>query len=208
VIPKFICLLNRGKRLVLQGDGSNSRKYIYAGDVADAFDTILHKGVPGQIYNVDSDDEVSNLELCSKLLKIFKLPYEREEDVEAWVDRGQDRPFNDKRYAVDGRKLRELGWRPKTAFEKGLELTVDWYRNYGETWWGDISPALTPFPVIEGRKLVTDQHDELYAFLQRLKAEMEARDVIMRRTESTRSSRGKRWVRRGVSSLLLWHHPK
>ncbi len=208
MIPKFTCLLNRGKRLVLQGDGSNSRKYIYAGDVADAFDTILHKGVPGQIYNVDSDDEVSNLELCSKLLKIFKLPCERKEDVEAWVERGQDRPFNDKRYAVDGRKLRELGWRPKTTFERGLELTVDWYQRYGETWWGDISPALTPFPVIEGRKLVTDQHDELYAFLQRLKAEMDARDVIIRRTESTRSSRGKRWVRRGVSGLLLWHHPK
>lgn len=164
--------------------------------------------MPGQIYNVDSDDEVSNLELCSKLLKIFKLPHERTEDVEAWVERGQDRPFNDKRYAVDGRKLRELGWRPKTTFEKGLEMTVDWYRRYGETWWGDISPALTPFPVIEGRKLVTDQHEELYAFLQRLKAEMDARDVTMRRTESTRSSRGKRWVRRGVSGLLLWHHPK
>ena len=200
--------MNRGKKLVLQGDGSNSRKYIYAGDVADAFDTILHKGVLGQIYNVDSDDEVTNLELCSKLLKVFKLPHEMEEGVEAWIERGQDRPFNDKRYAVDGRKLRELGWKPKTPFEKGLELTVDWYRQYGETWWGDISPALSPFPVIEGRKLVTEQHDELYAFLQRLKAEMEARDMMLRRTESTQSSKGKRWVQRSFSSLFLWHHQK
>ena len=197
--------MNRGRKLVLQGDGSNSRKYIYAGDVADAFDTILHKGVLGQIYNVDSDDEVSNLELCFKLLKVFKISQETEGNLESWVERGQDRPFNDKRYAVDGSKLRQLGWRPKTTFEKGLEMTVDWYKKYGETWWGDISPALTSFPVIEGRKLVTEQHDELYAFLQRLKAEMEARDMIMKRTESTRSSRGKRWIRRGVSSLLLWH---
>jgi hypothetical protein len=41
-----------------------------------------------------------------------------------------------------------LGWQQKTPFREGLRTTVDWYRKYGGTWWGDISDRLTPFPTI------------------------------------------------------------
>ncbi|KAK4151519.1 hypothetical protein C8A00DRAFT_35848, partial [Chaetomidium leptoderma] len=68
IIPKFTCLLARHKPVVLHGDGSPTRRYLYAGDAADAFDTILHRGQLGQIYNVGSHDEISNLALCKKLL--------------------------------------------------------------------------------------------------------------------------------------------
>ena len=68
IIPKFICLLSRGQPVVLHGDGSPTRRYLFAGDAADAFDTILHKGQLGQIYNVGSYDEISNLDLCERLL--------------------------------------------------------------------------------------------------------------------------------------------
>ena len=209
VIPKFACLLDRDQKLVLQGDGSHSRKYIYAGDVADAFDTILHKGVLGQIYNVDSDDEVSNWSLCSKLLEIFKLPFETTEDIERYVEKGRDRPFNDMRYAVDGSKLRGLGWRPKVTFRDGLEKTVEWCRRWGDTWWGDISPALTPFPVIEGRRLVSEQHDEiqdLVLFFQSLRQELDARDTVMKDSLSkevheTMDVRSEGWLPRCMSIL-------
>lgn len=209
VIPKFACLLDRDQRLVLQGDGSHSRKYVYAGDVADAFDTILHKGAIGQIYNVDSDDEVSNLSLCSKLLEIFKLPFESKEDLERYVEKGRDRPFNDMRYAVDGSKLRSLGWKPKTSFKEGLEKTVEWYRQWGDTWWGDINAALTPFPVIEGRKLVSEQHDELQdlvLFFQSLRQELDARDTALkdsltREAGSTPASKSKGWLPKCKSVL-------
>ena len=50
VIPKFTCLLNRGQKLTLHGDGSPTRRYLYAGDAADAFDTIFHKGKVTFIY--------------------------------------------------------------------------------------------------------------------------------------------------------------
>lgn len=76
--------------------------------------------------------------------------------LEDWVERVQDRPFNDKRYNIDGSKLRRLGWTPKMTFEKGLPLTVNWYLQYGEIWWVDVSPALTSFPVLKGQELVKD----------------------------------------------------
>lgn len=136
---------------MLHGDGKHTRRYLYAGDAADAFDTILHKGLIGQIYNVGSADEISNLTLCSKLLKEFGLS-----ESDDWISHSQDRPFNDRRYAVNGQKLRDLGWQQNTPFEKGLKTTVDWYRKYGERWWGNIDDTLGTFPVIKSPPLVPE----------------------------------------------------
>lgn len=160
IIPKFTCLLNRGQPVVLHGDGSPTRRYLYAGDAADAFDTILHKGHVGQIYNVGSSDEVSNLDLCSKILATVSIPHSTESELKKWVKYTHDRPFNDRRYAVDGSKLKKLGWEQKTGIEDGLRITTDWYRRFGERWWGDISHVLTPFPVIseEGEVVPDFEH--------------------------------------------------
>jgi dTDP-glucose 4,6-dehydratase len=148
VIPKFTCLLQRGRKMILHGDGSPTRRYLFAGDAADAFDTILHKGLNGHIYNIGSRDEIANKELCQLLLKQFNI----EVDYEKWVEHTHDRPFNDMRYAVDAGKISKLGWTQKTSFEKGLKMTVDWYKQFGETWWGDISHCLEAFPVAETYK--------------------------------------------------------
>jgi len=141
--------------MVLHGDGSPTRRYLYAGDAADAFDTILHRGQLGQIYNVGSQDEVSNLSLCNKLLAEMGLP--EPGNLARWVKYTHDRPFNDHRYAVDGSKLRRLGWEQRTSFSDGLRITVEWYRRFGERWWGDISKILYPFPVVDGYEIHSDQ---------------------------------------------------
>lgn len=151
VIPKFTCLLERGQKVVLHGDGKHTRRYLYAGDSADAFDTILHKGSIGQIYNIGSADEISNLTLCSKLLKEFGLS-----ESDDWISHSEDRPFNDRRYAVNGQKLCDLGWQQKTPFDQGLKTTVDWYRQYGERWWGNIDNTLGTFPVIQSPPLIPE----------------------------------------------------
>jgi len=144
--------------VVLHGDGSPTRRYLFAGDAADAFDTILHKGQIGQVYNVGSYDEVSNLSLCAKLLDQFTIPHETPEEFSKWVKYTHDRPFNDHRYAVDGTKLRQLGWDQKTSFAEGLRITVDWYRRFGEHWWGDISKVLSPFPIVTAdEKVISDK---------------------------------------------------
>ncbi|EMC95287.1 hypothetical protein BAUCODRAFT_48602, partial [Baudoinia panamericana UAMH 10762] len=144
IIPKFINLLLRKRPLCIHGDGQHTRRYLYAGDAADAFDTILHKGQIGQIYNVDSRDEIGNLDLAAKLLSIFGIT-----QTAGWIEHTRDRPFNDRRYAVDGSKLRKLGWRQGVSFEEGLANTVDWYRKFSR-WWGQVDAILAPFPVVAG----------------------------------------------------------
>ncbi|KAF2218088.1 hypothetical protein CERZMDRAFT_92707 [Cercospora zeae-maydis SCOH1-5] len=143
IIPKFINLLQRNKPLFIHGKGDNSRRYLYAGDAADAFDTILHRGSMGEIYNVDSKDEIENLDLAKKLCKAFGV-----EDWEKHIQYTRDRPFNDCRYAVNGDKLAQLGWKQKVSFEDGLARCVEWYQKYS-TWWGDIDSILTPFPELK-----------------------------------------------------------
>ena len=155
IIPKFINLLMRDRPLIIHGDGLHSRRYLYAGDAADAFDTILHKGQIGQTYNVDSRDEFTNLELAHTLLSRFG----RTEENAKWIEYTRDRPFNDRRYAVDGSKLRQLGWKQKTSFDEGLRATIDWYEKFGN-WWGTIENVLTGHPVVkEDQTVVPDNKD-------------------------------------------------
>lgn len=145
---------------MLHGTGRNTRRYLYAGDAADAFDSILHKGKLGEIYNVDSEDEISNRDLAFKLMDMFDIPKTKQRSQ---IHFTQDRPFNDKRYAVDGNKLRSLGWQQKTPFEEGLRATVNWYKEFGGSWWGDVESVLTPFPTLSGRDIQPDTESKVVA---------------------------------------------
>lgn len=71
-----------------------------------------------------SGDEVSNVQVCRLLMSHFNLSFE--EDSAEWVSRTEDRPFNDRIYYTDGKKLEALGWTQKTRFEEGLRQTVEW----------------------------------------------------------------------------------
>jgi hypothetical protein len=152
IIPKFSCLLDRGRTLMLHGSGKNCRRYLFGADAADAFDTILHKGVVGEIYNVDSCDEATNIEIAHRMLKLFGIP---DSDIPKWILHTQDRPFNDHRYAVNADKLRGLGWRQKVRLEQGLPLTVDWYRTFGRGWWTGVEGLFdSAFPEVGGEGVI------------------------------------------------------
>ncbi|CAG8494089.1 7098_t:CDS:2 [Acaulospora morrowiae] len=141
ICSKFICSLIRQGKCYIHGDGSNSRNYLYAGDVADALDIIMHVGKIGETYNIGSTFEISNLDLARELIRQFG--YNEDDHIE-FV---QDRAFNDKRYAVDYRKLKELGWKPRMGWDEGLLKTIAWYKENCDIWWGDISYALMPHPL-------------------------------------------------------------
>ncbi|KAI5478717.1 Trifunctional UDP-glucose 4,6-dehydratase/UDP-4-keto-6-deoxy-D-glucose 3,5-epimerase/UDP-4-keto-L-rhamnose-reductase RHM3 [Pseudohyphozyma bogoriensis] len=147
IIPKFSTLLHRGQKLIIHGDGTPTRRYLYGGDAADAFDFVLAKGEVGQIYNVGSEAEIMNIDLCKLLLKEFGKEPKTDKELNEEIVFVRDRPFNDHRYAVDGSKLKSLGWTQNTPFATGLSETVKWYREWSESWWGTVDSALTAFPV-------------------------------------------------------------
>lgn len=141
IIPRFFSLLACRKPLTIQGSGLNSRRYLYSADAADAFDTVLHRGEVGEVYNIASDSEISNLEVAIRMLQLFGCsPHTDFQNCLFWVE---DRPFNDCGYRTDGSKLQDLGWRQRTSFDLGLTATVDWYWKNICSWWPQYNPRDT-----------------------------------------------------------------
>ncbi|OGE26984.1 dTDP-glucose 4,6-dehydratase [Candidatus Daviesbacteria bacterium RIFCSPHIGHO2_02_FULL_41_14] len=125
LIPRFITYLLTGKNVPLMGKGENIREWIYADDHTRAIELVLNKGVIGETYCVGGEEK-TNLQVTKRLLDILKLGEDRIEYV-------QHRLGHDFRYAINDKKIRELGWEPKYSFNEGLNLTVEWYKN--NTWW-------------------------------------------------------------------------
>jgi dTDP-glucose 4,6-dehydratase/UDP-glucose 4,6-dehydratase len=74
LIPRFIKLLQEGKKVTIQGNGSSVRAFLHAYDTAKAFEVILEKGVIGEIYNIGCDEnmEFSVLDVAKILIKMIK----------------------------------------------------------------------------------------------------------------------------------------
>ncbi|ETS85030.1 hypothetical protein PFICI_03055 [Pestalotiopsis fici W106-1] len=146
IIPKFTILLHRKQKVPLYGSGEYTRRYIYAGDVANAFNFIFHRGEIGETYNIGTVDRVSNIEVIGKILaasqKVAGINHSASLNIEKWIQSTPNRPFMDRHYAVDFTKLTDLGWSQKVALDDGFRRTVSWYERYGEQWWGDISSHL------------------------------------------------------------------
>ncbi|MED6176571.1 Rhm1p [Stylosanthes scabra] len=139
LIPKFMLLAMKGDTLPIYGDGSNIRSFLYAEDVAEAFEIILHKGLVGHVYNIGTKKERRVVDVATDVCKLFNL------DPLTHVKFVDDRPFNDQRYFLDDEKLKNLGWFERTSWEEGLRKTLDWYIKNPD-WWGDVSGALVPHP--------------------------------------------------------------
>lgn len=127
VIPLFITNLLKGRRVPLYGDGLNRRDWIFVMDNCLAIDILLHKAKAGEIYNIGGGNELSNIVLTNKILRLMKKD-------DSFIQYVKDRPGHDRRYALDCAKLKSLGWRPRFSFDQALALTADWYGNNPD-WW-------------------------------------------------------------------------
>ena len=129
LIPLFINNIRHRKPLPVYGRGENVRDWLFVEDHARAIDTIFHKGLIADTYNIGGFNEWKNIDLIKVLVNTVDRQLGRAEgedlDLITFVT---DRKGHDKRYAIDSRKLqKELGWEPSLQFEEGIELTVRWY---------------------------------------------------------------------------------
>jgi dTDP-glucose 4,6-dehydratase len=130
VIPLFITNLIDGIKVPLYGDGLNVRDWLHVDDHCRGVDTVIEKGVNGEVYNIGGGNEVRNVDLTHRLLALVG----RDESL---IQPVADRPGHDRRYALDTAKLASLGWSPQVRFEEGLAETVHWYQS-NEWWWRPI----------------------------------------------------------------------
>lgn len=131
LIPLMISRALADEELPVYGKGENVRDWLHVADHCEAIDLIIHKGRPGEIYNVGGHNERTNLEVVKTILKALNKP-------ETLIRFVTDRPGHDMRYAIDPAKLEgELGWKPKYTFDTGIQQTIQWYLEHKE-WWQNI----------------------------------------------------------------------
>jgi dTDP-glucose 4,6-dehydratase len=131
LIPLMITNALEGMELPIYGDGMNIRDWIYVEDHCRAIDLVMHKGIPGNVYNIGAENERPNIEIVKMILDILDKPY-------SLIRYVKDRPGHDRRYAVDSNKIKaELGFCVERSFREGMEETVRWYLE-NRQWWQRI----------------------------------------------------------------------
>ena len=124
LIPKLIYNILNNKDLPIYGTGKNSREWIHVDDHCEALIKIGQKGKYGNFYNIGSNINLNNLKVAKSLLEIAKKNVKTKSKI-IFVD---DRPGHDIRYALDSSKIKkELKWKSKISFKKGLSETFKWY---------------------------------------------------------------------------------
>lgn len=105
-----------------------SRFYLHARNQADALLHVLDSPVPTfqesptpAKYHVVGEREVDNLEMAEMVARFAGVPLDYE-----LIDFHSSRPGHDLRYALDGTKLAETGWKAPLSLEESLERTVAW----------------------------------------------------------------------------------
>lgn len=131
LIPLVITNALEDKSIPVYGDGLNVRDWIFVVDHCRALDVIIQRGKPGEIYNIGSGNQKTNLEVIDRLLELLDKP----KSLMRFVS---ERPGHDRRYALETSKItRELGWRPACSFKETIVATVSWYISH-EPWWRQI----------------------------------------------------------------------
>jgi len=121
LIPKWIGLLRDGKKLTIAGKGEQLRSFLWVDDVSRAFETMLVRGVIGEVYNIGSCEEYSVKDVAKIMLELI---HGDDVNVDKYIEYMADRPFNDMRYFISNDKLCALGWKPEMSFKHGLSLLL------------------------------------------------------------------------------------
>ena len=126
-IPTIILRLLNNLQIPVYGNGLNKREWIHVNDFCDAIELILRKGKINNIYNVGSEQRLTNLFLIKKIHSIFvnRFKIKMSKNFIKYV---KDRPGHDHAYKINSKKIRKnLNWSSKISLNSGLENTIGWF---------------------------------------------------------------------------------
>lgn len=136
-LPKLIQKVALGETMPIYGEEGNigSRIYLDAKTLADAI-IFLTKRTPSRYnnmaknqtgdfrpdrYHVCGEKEIDNLTFGKLVAEIMQKPFNY-----VLIPSESARPGYDRRYALNGDKIRKLGWNPPFEFEESLHRIVNW----------------------------------------------------------------------------------
>lgn len=137
LIPLIIINALEKRELPVYGDGLQVRDWLHVEDHCRALLTVMERGRIGETYTIGARNERSNIDIVKRICSIVdELTGGAPGTSLRLIRHVKDRPGHDRRYAIDNTKVqRELGWKPKFAFEESLADVVRWY--IGHKSWAD-----------------------------------------------------------------------
>jgi UDP-glucose 4-epimerase len=125
VVARFIKRASNGEVLEIYGDGTQTRDFIYVGDLIRAIRlSVTVEGVGGEIFQIATSAETTVQELVDRLLPVLaSAGFEEPEVRYTEARRGEVR----RNYADTSKAERMLGWKAETNLDEGLARTVDWF---------------------------------------------------------------------------------
>ncbi len=119
-IPGWIRRALAGQALPIHGRGEAIRDWLHVEDFAAGLLAVLERGEPGDVHHFSGRTPRTNREVAERILGLCgggPLHFQ------------EDRPGQDKRYAIDDRRTRRLlGWAPRIEFDDGLRRLVERHR--------------------------------------------------------------------------------
>ena len=114
LIPKTMKLAPKNIKVGIHGNGQYKREWIYVGDNCEAIFLIMDKGKNGEIYNISTGVELTNIEVVKKVLKVVNKP-------EDFYEFAEDRPG----HSIGYEKIKSLGWKPRMTLDEYLPICYE-----------------------------------------------------------------------------------
>ena len=123
VIPEIInkVLSSNDGKVFMQGDGSDTRAFIFIDDFIQAFNLVMNDSSDEMIFHIGNMEEISILEIYKKIISLSG------KDIELIPG---DRPLGaTNRRCPDNSRIRSLGYNQGISIDQGIKLSFDWYKN-------------------------------------------------------------------------------
>lgn len=130
LIPLSLINAINEKKISIYGDGKQIRNWIYVEDHSEGVLKIIKKGKIGNIYNLGSNNSITNIQLILKMCELLDgiLPRNNNKNYKNLITFVKDRPGHDRRYSQSINKIKkELNWKPRINLFNGLRKTIFWY---------------------------------------------------------------------------------
>lgn len=126
-VARFIKRATGGEVIEIYGDGTQTRDFIYIGDLVRAVKLAATiEGVGGEVFQIATSSETTVLELIDKLLPVLAETGVKDVEVRKTDPRQGDVQRN---FADTSKAARMLGWKAEVGLDEGLRNTVEWFMN-------------------------------------------------------------------------------
>ena len=126
LIPKACKYLQLERKIPVHEKGLPRRTWLHVNDTSRAIIHIINSAIENEIYNISGNYEDSNINVVQKILNIY---FQKEMNINMFVNFEYTRPGQDVRYAIDDSKLKNLGWNPIENFDEELIKVVEYNKN-------------------------------------------------------------------------------